>query len=236
MSFRRKSCKNSVQNSEVCSLSPSTGGSHSSPPPPLSPQSSKSKKQNRKHKSKSLIVPPTTAFFSSDSTDCAGNGNVRSADADSPLLELRRRFSFRNFRRCRSVSKSRTNDSTSQSPTNELTPPPNNNNNVCSGEGSGRPTRTVASDTDCSDRCDTPISTSPLPSPAIRKFHSFVDICLFFTKLQRQLTLTTTNTTKSGTNLFNISENVCPSGRCQKNNILEPNTEHRAHERHARFR
>lgn len=199
MSFRRKSSKNSVQNSEVCSLSPT--GSHSSPPPPLSPQSSKSKKQNRKHKSKSLIVPPTTTFFSSsDNPDCGGSGNVRSADADSPLLELRRRFSFRNFRRCRSVSKSRTNDSTPQSPTNDLTAAPNSNH-VCTGDGSGRPTRTVASDTDCSDRCDTPTSTSPpLPSPAIRKFHSFVDICLFFTNLQRQLTLTTTNT-ESCTNI-----------------------------------
>lgn len=206
MSFRRKSSKNSVQNSELCSLSP-TGSisppSLSSPPPPspsLSlPHPLKSKKQNRKHKSKSLIVPPTTALFSSDNLDCGGsgggtsdsNGKVRSADADSPLLELRRRFSFRNFRRCRSVSKSRTNDSTPQSPTNETSTTKHSIGMV--GDGSGRPTITVASDTDCSDRCDTPTSVSPPLPPsavALSKFHSFVDICLFFTKLQRQLTLT----------------------------------------------
>lgn len=197
MSFRRKSSKKSVQKLEEC-VSPTVSIS----PPPLSPQSAKSKKQNRKHKSKSLIVPPTLDSFAADNFDCRGNGDVRSAGADSPLLELRRRFSFRNFRRCRSVSKSRTTDSASlsQSPTNEVSTV---NSVICSGGGSGRPTITVASDTDSSGRCDTPTSTSPLPpSSALRKFLSFVDICLFFTKLQRPLTLTRARTGNGNIHLF----------------------------------
>lgn len=117
---------------------------------------------NRQQKTRSLIVPTTIV---SDSSEYG-----------SPSPELKHRFSFRNFRRGRSLSKSRC----STSP-NELEP--GNESPDCNGDY-----EVTAVRSDDSDRGDTPTSaTSPLPSP-IRKSLSVVDFRSFYTKLQRHLT------------------------------------------------
>lgn len=100
---------------------------------------------SRKQKTRSLIVPTTIVSDSSE------YGN-------SPSPELKHRFSFRSFRRGRSLSKSR-----------------------------GSPPSENDKDYDDLDRCDTP-TTSPLPSPPIRKSLSVVDFRSFCTKLHRHLT------------------------------------------------
>ena len=109
----------------------------------------------RKHKSKSLIVPTTIV---SDTSDYGGN-------SPSPDF-LKPRFSFRSFRRGRSLSKTRC--STDQPTDSDLE---------------------QAQRSDESDR-DTPLSTSPSNtcSSPMRKSTSVVDFKSFCTKLHRHLT------------------------------------------------
>lgn len=76
------------------------------------PNVGKKSKNSRKHKSKSLIVPPLNLF--SDSVD-DDRKSSRSAECESSPFDLRHRFSFRSFRRGRSLSKSRLAEATTKS-------------------------------------------------------------------------------------------------------------------------
>lgn len=119
---------------------------------------------SRQQKTRSLIVPTTIV---SDSSEYG-----------SPSPESKHRFSFRNFRRGRSLSKSRC----SSSP-NELEPGGESPDGNCDYEASG-----VRSDDSDRGDIDTPTpATSPMASP-IRKSLSVVDFRSFYTKLQRHLT------------------------------------------------
>lgn len=109
---------------------------------------------HRQQKTRSLIVPSTIV---SDSSECG-----------SPSPELKHRFSFRNFRRGRSLSKSRCSS-----------PMPNDGDTVDDAN--------VRSGDEYDDRIDTP-ATSPTASPSIRKSSSVVDFRSFCTKLHRHLT------------------------------------------------
>lgn len=140
--------------------------------------SKKSTKSNRRHKSKSLVVPPSNL---SDNYDGYGASGSKSADADSPSIDLRHRFSFRGFRRGRSLSKSRFTDT--QSPTKESF-----EINACCGERSG------VNNNKHLLPYDETLATSPLPSPPIRKSHSVVDFRSFCSKIHRHLTTGTIHT------------------------------------------
>lgn len=133
----------------------------------------KSKKSNRKHKSKSLIVPSTLDLVDGD--DDEKNGS-RSAGCDSSTFDFRHRFSFCSFRRGRSLSKTRLNDSTS------TTPEPGENGPIL-----------IVDHVDDADINDTtkraPMSTNHQPS--IRKSRSVVDFRSICSKLHRHLTIGT---------------------------------------------
>lgn len=141
---------------------------------------SSSNANSRQQKTRSLIVPSTIV---SDSSECG-----------SPSPELKHRFSFRNFRRGRSLSKSRCSS-----------PMP--------GEGSGENTTQVTNDDD--DRGPS-ATTSPIASPSIQKSSSVVDFRSFCTKLHRHLTAgkfrSTKITQKEDPSLFCINWSICYSG------------------------
>lgn len=80
----------------------------------------KPKNNGRKHKSKSLIVPTSSLVSDNGDDECDGRSS-KSADCEPSGFDLRHRFSFRSFRRGRSLSKSRLGEST---PPTNTTPPP----------------------------------------------------------------------------------------------------------------
>lgn len=132
----------------------------------------KSKKSNRKHKSKSLIVPSTLDLVDGD--DDEKNGS-RSAGCDSSTFDFRHRFSFCSFRRGRSLSKTRLNDSTS------TTPEPGENGPIV-----------IVNHVDDADKNDiNKTTTSTNQQPSIRKSRSVVDFRSICSKLHRHLTIGT---------------------------------------------
>lgn len=146
---------------------------------PIVQNPSKSK-HSRKHKSRSLIVPKTIV---SDSSDCdsggGGGGSCSGPGNDSPSSDLIRRFSFRNFRRGRSLSKTRC-------------IPVDENKEIDCAESKKNKRKSNNSDStveqsDDSDRYETP-NSSPIPSPSIRKSLSVLDFRSFYTTLQRHIT------------------------------------------------
>lgn len=135
----------------------------------------KSKKSNRKHKSKSLIVP--SILDSVDGDDDEKNGS-RSAGCDSSTFDFRHRFSFCSFRRGRSLSKTRLNDSTS------TTPEPGENGPILIVDH--------VKDGDTNDTTKTTKTTTTTnQQPSIRKSRSVVDFRSICSKLHRHLTIGT---------------------------------------------
>lgn len=135
----------------------------------------KSKKSNRKHKSKSLIVPSTLDLVDGD--DDEKNGS-RSAGCDSSTFDFRHRFSFCSFRRGRSLSKTRLNDSTL------TTPQPSEDGPIL-----------IVDHVDDADTNDTTKMTTTTTminqQPSIRKSRSVVDFRSICSKLHRHLTIGT---------------------------------------------